>query len=286
LIADILRSFPGKNIAIMLPSLSATSLLIIACYLAEKIPVMLNWTQSEEAFAHCVESQNISVILTAGSFFKKIQTPRLKKYKMTFFEEVLRGVSLGKKLKALVKATLFHLPNTLDETAVVLFTSGSEALPKTVLLTHQNILQDIKGATGLLEIRNDDILLAFLPPFHSFGFTINTILPLISGVRAVYTPDPNDSSFLANLIQHTKSSLLTATPTFLKGICALAHRNQLASLKLAVVGAEKAPEELFHLFEAKAPQATLVEGYGITECSPVIAANPYQTHKKIKRGSV
>jgi long-chain-fatty-acid--[acyl-carrier-protein] ligase len=152
----------------MLPALSATSLLIIACYLAEKIPVMLNWTQSEEAFAHCVESQQIAVILTAGSFYKKIQTPWLQKYQMTFFEEVLKGVSLKKKIKALVKATLFRLPKKLDETAVVLFTSGSEALPKTVLLTHQNILQDLKGATGLLEIRTDEILLAFLPPFHSF----------------------------------------------------------------------------------------------------------------------
>jgi long-chain-fatty-acid--[acyl-carrier-protein] ligase len=168
LLADILRTFPGKNVAIMLPSLSATSLLIIACYLAEKIPVMLNWTQSEEAFAHCVKSQEVNVILTAGSFYKKIQTPRLKKYEMTFFEEILKGVSLGKKVKALVKASLFYLPKNLDERAVVLFTSGSEALPKAVALTHQNVLQDLKGAVGILEIRTDDILLAFLPPFHSF----------------------------------------------------------------------------------------------------------------------
>jgi long-chain-fatty-acid--[acyl-carrier-protein] ligase len=88
---------------------------------------------------------------------------------------------------------------------------------------------------------------------------VNTILPLVSGLRAVYTPDPNDASLLANLIQHTKSTLLTATPTFLKGICSIAHHDQLSSLRLAVVGAEKAPEELFHLFSTKAPQATLLE---------------------------
>lgn len=144
LIADILKTFPGKNVAIMLPALSATSLLIVACYLAEKIPVMLNWTQSEEAFAHCVESQEISVILTAGSFYQKVQTPWLKNYKMTFFEELLKGVSLGKKLKAVLKSKMFSLPKQLDSTAVILFTSGSEALPKAVPLTHQNILQDIK----------------------------------------------------------------------------------------------------------------------------------------------
>jgi long-chain-fatty-acid--[acyl-carrier-protein] ligase len=259
LIADILKTFPEKNIAIMLPSLSATSLLIIACYLAEKIPVMLNRTQSEEAFAHCVESQEVTVILTAKSFFKKIQTPWLQKYKMTFFEELLKKVSLMQKMKALFKALLFQLPKKLDEAAVILFTSGSEALPKTVILTHQNILQNLKGVTGLLDVAHNDILLAFLPPFHSFGFTVNTIVPLISGVRVVYTPDPNDSSLLANLIEHTKTTLLTATPTFLKGICAVAKKEQLSTLRLAVVGAEKAPEELFHLFSTKLPQAKLLE---------------------------
>jgi long-chain-fatty-acid--[acyl-carrier-protein] ligase len=222
-----------------------------------------------------VKNQDISVILTAGSFFKKIQTPWLKKYEMTFFEELLKGVSLSQKIKALVKATLFRIPNELDERAVVLFTSGSEALPKAVALTHQNIVHDIKGATGILDVKNDDILLAFLPPFHSFGFTINTILPLITGIRVVYTPDPNDASLLANLIQHTKATLLTSTPTFLKGISAIAHSDQLSSLRLAVTGAEKAPEELFHLFTTKAPKSLLIEGYGITECSPIIAANPF-----------
>ena len=270
----------------MLPSLSATSLLIIACYLAEKIPVMLNWTQSEEGFAHCIKSQEISVILTNGSFFKKIQTPWLKKYEMTFFEELLKGVSLGKKLTALIKATFFRIPSSLDEKAVILFTSGSEALPKAVPLTHQNILQDIKGLMGIVDVKEDGILLAFLPPFHSFGFSVNTILPLVCGLRAVYTPDPNDASLLVNIIQHTKSSILTSTPTFLKGIFAIAHNDQLSSLSLVAVGAEKASEELFHLFSTKAPQAVLLEGYGITECSPIIAINPFSPTTKIKKGSV
>lgn len=168
LIAGILRKLPDKNIGILLPSLSATSMLVVACYLAEKIPVMLNRTQSKEGFKHCLKVQEVKVILTAKSFFQKIQTPRLKKYEMTYVEELLKDISMRRKVSAFVQARRGKIPEKLDETAVVLFTSGSEALPKAVALTHQNILSDIAGALGRIKIRQDDVLLAFLPPFHSF----------------------------------------------------------------------------------------------------------------------
>ena len=104
---------------------------------------MLNWTQSEEAFRHCIKSQDVRAILTAKSFFQKIQTPWLKKYEMTFFEDMLKTISLKQKLTAVIKAKRFRLPKNISNIAVVLFTSGSEALPKTVELTHENVLHDI-----------------------------------------------------------------------------------------------------------------------------------------------
>lgn len=118
--------------------------------------------------------------------------------------------------------------------AVVLFTSGSEALPKAVELTHKNIISDIIGALGCIKIRQDDILLAFLPPFHSFGFTVNTILPLITGIRTVNYPDPNDAQTLFNLIKWTKTTLITSTPTFLKRILNMADEEGLKSLRLCL----------------------------------------------------
>lgn len=286
LIADILKKIPWKNIAIMLPSLSVTTLLIVACYLAKKIPVMLNWTQSKEAFANCVQSQNISSILTVKSFYEKIQTPWLKNYEMTFFEESLKKASLVQKVKALIASKLFIIPKNIDSTAVILFTSGSEALPKAVKLSHQNIVQNLIGTLGLLDIETDDVLLAFLPPFHSFWFTVNTILPLISGMRVVNFPDPNDSIQIASLIPHAKVTAITATPTFLKAIFSLAYPHQLSRLKFAVVWAERAPLELFSLVSGKNPNTQIIEWYWITECSPVIAANPFSLHHHQKKGTV
>ena len=286
LIADLLKKMPWERIAIMLPSLSATSLLMVWCYLAKKVPVMLNWTQSQEAFSHCIKSQNVEVILTAKSFFQKIQTPWLKKYNMTFFEDILKNVSLTQKLIAVLKAKRFKIPKNISKIAVVLFTSWSEALPKTVELTHENILHDILWTAWLVWLKMNDVELCYLPPFHSFGFILGIAIPLITWIRVVFTPDPNDSKTIANLIEHTKTTFIASTPTFLNGIVQVAKENQLRTLRFAVVWAEKCPKELFTRFSKKAPDATIIEWYWITECSPIIAVNPFKRNAKIKRWTV
>ena len=286
LIADLLKKMPWERMAIMLPSLSATSLLIVWCYLAKKVPVMLNWTQSNEAFSHCIKSQNVEVILTAKSFFQKIQTPWLKKYDMTFFEDILKDISLTQKLSAVFKAITFRIPKDISKIAVVLFTSWSEALPKTVELTHKNILHDILWTAWLVWLKMNDVELCYLPPFHSFGFMLWIAIPLISWVRVVFTPDPNDSKTIANLTEHTQATFIASTPTFLNGIVQVAKDDQLRSLRFAVVWAEKCPKELFTKFSKKAPDATIIEWYGITECSPVIAVNPFKTGVEIKGWTV
>ena len=286
LIADLLKTIPWERIAIMLPSLSATSLLVVGCYLANKIPVMLNWTQSEEAFSHCIKSQNVKAVLTAKSFFQKVQTPWLKKYKMTFFEDMLKTISLKQKLVAVYKAKKFKLPKNISKIAVVLFTSWSEALPKTVELTHENVLHDILWTAWLVWLKMNDIDICFLPPFHSFWFILWIAIPLITWVRVVFTPDPNDSKTIANLVEHTKSTLLASTPTFLNWIVQIAKDKQLNSLRIAVVWAEKCPKDLFTKFSKKSPNATIIEWYWITECSPIIAVNPLKRNAKIKRWTV
>ena len=182
LISDYLKALPGKQIGIMLPALGSTSILLLATYLAKKIPVMMNRTHPESAFAHCVKFSKTEKILTSKAFFEKINIERLKNYDFIFLEDLLKNIPLYRKIKALVKSRFFPIPKHLDETAVVLYTSGSEALPKAVPLSHYNLIADLRGALDLMHIYHDERFFCYLPPFHSFGFTVNTVFPLITGL--------------------------------------------------------------------------------------------------------
>lgn len=286
LVSGIIKKIDQKYIGVMLPSIGSASLIIMAIYLAGKTPVMLNWTLWEAALLHSVKFTKISTILTSKNFYEKVQnegTQKLKE-KYVFLEQLLGNISLMKKIKAVIEAQIFSIPNiTYSSEAVLLFTSWSESLPKAVSLTHQNLIEDIIWALYHFPITNHDRLIWFLPPFHSFWFTINTILPLISGLKVAYTPDPNDARNIANMITHCHITTLTATPTFLKMILKSSSPEDLTSLKYAVVGAEKCPVDLAENFSKFCPSGTILEWYGITECSPVISINPPQ---KPKLGSV
>jgi long-chain-fatty-acid--[acyl-carrier-protein] ligase len=160
-----------------------------------------------------------------------------------------------------------------DSHAVVLFTSGSEALPKGVPLTHRNILSDVAGIIDAFPLKREDVLLGFLPPFHSFGLTVCTILPLLCGLRVAYHPNPNESRKIAKGIPAWKATITAGTPTFLRSILRAAAPEQFTTLRALVSGAERAPQELFDQVKALPHPVEVLEGYGITECSPVVTMN-------------
>ena len=284
LISDYLKSIEGKYIGIMLPALSSTSIVLLATYLAEKIPVMMNWTHPEPAFDHCVKFSKTKKILTSKAFYQKINIPWLDKYEFVFLEDLLRDIPLSRKLWALARSFTFPIPSKLDETAVILYTSWSEALPKAVPLTHHNLISNLAWALGILDIQHDERLFWYLPPFHSFWFTVNTILPLVAGLRLVNTPDPNDSLTVARLIAHTQPTLLATTPTFLRNLLSVASPDQLTSLRYVITGGEKCSESVFEKAKNLIPSAVILEGYGITECSPIISINPLKKQKKQSAG--
>ena len=280
----IKKEVDGKFVGIMLPALQSTSLLVMATFLAGKVPVMLNWTVGKKVLDHCVENVDLKNILTAKPFFDKVADllPDSVKEKCIFLEQKVKETSTITKLSGLLNSYFQFVPKVKPEDiAVILFTSGSEALPKAVPLTHKNIVSDLSGSLSIFNLNTDRIFLAFLPPFHSFGFTILTILPLISGIKVAYTPDPTDSREVLKILKHTKSNTLFATPTFLKMLLSIASPFDLNKVELALTGAESLHSSIIKNFYEKANKnAKIIEGYGITECSPILSLNTLDIQKE------
>lgn len=285
-LSHYIKKLQWDYIGIMLPSLGSVPIIILATYLAGKIPVMFNWTFWKESFRHCVDFSQVDVILTSKKFFEKIDIDFLYEYKQeekfVFLEEMLHTVPLHRKIQAFCKSMYMPIPE-IPKTAVVLFTSWSETLPKAVELTHQNIIENIRWVLGVFELKQDDRLMSFLPAFHSFGFTVNVIMPLITGLQVVYTPDPNDAKTISKLVGHTQATGITSTPTFLKMILSAAKKGDLESVRYVVVWAEKCSENIAQKFYELCPDGKILEWYGITECSPVVSMAPIE---KTKLGTV
>ena len=280
----IKKEVDGKYVGIMLPALQSTCLLVMATYLAGKVPVMLNWTVGKKVLEHCVENVELKHILTAKTFFDKMEDllPDSVKPKCIFFEQKVKEATTITKLSGLLNSYLQITPKFKpDDVAVILFTSGTENLPKAVPLTHKNIIADLYGALSILKISSGNIFLAFLPPFHSFGFTVLTILPLVSGIKVAYTPDPTDNREVLKILKHTKANTLVATPTFLKMLLSIASPIDMKKIDLAVTGAESLHSSIIKSFYEKANEnAKIIEGYGITECSPGLSLNPLEKQKE------
>jgi long-chain-fatty-acid--[acyl-carrier-protein] ligase len=294
-IARRIKQMPGDKIGILLPSSSTAYLTILAVMLAGKVPVMLNWTAGVKALDHCVDLTQLQIVLTSSKFLDRMENGDLGKIEnMLFFLEDLReSIRFKERLRAFIWS--YYRPETLLKKlqlteissfhpAVILFTSGTESLPKGVPLSHFNLLSNHRSALHAVHMQEKDILYGVLPPFHSFGFSVTGILPLLIGLRACYAPNPTDSHGMARDIEEWKPTLFCCAPSFIRAVFRVAHPQQLQSLRLVVAGAEKTPQELFDYVKEHLPDAQLLEGYGITECSPMVTFDREgEPHKGVGR---
>lgn len=282
LLAEYIRKLPGDYIGILLPSSVAAYLTVLACQLAGKVPLLINWTVGARHLESVVEASKVQTILSSWAFLDRLENANLDPIEdlIVTLEDARRTFSLTDKLKAFYRSkrstkhllSLFKIQDRSEEsTAVLLFTSGTENMPKGVPLSHKNILSNQRGAVKGIEIFTNDVLIGILPPFHAFGFTVSGLLPFLTNVRVAYYPDPTNGKGLAKAVQRWKGTFICGAPTFLKAMFKSAKEGQLKTLRLCVSGAEKAPSELFKMVQAVG--AKLVEGYGITECSPILTIN-------------
>lgn len=283
LMAREIRNMPGQHIGVMLPASVSANIVSMGVLLAGKTPVMLNWTTGRRNLEHAVQVCNLEVILTAGAFLDKLSLNELgkceeklvllewlKEHKFGLAEKLVAWLDSRKETKKLMRDLDLNKVSK-DDQAVILFTSGSESAPKGVPLTHENVMTNLKGAVEVLPMGGEDVIFGFLPPFHSFGFTVTSMLPMLTGIKAVYHPNPTENKRIVQGLHKWGATLLCGTPTFINGILKTSTAEQLKNMKYFVAGAEKCPEGTKQKVKEMCPGASILEGYGITECGPVIS---------------
>lgn len=265
-----------KMIGLLLPSSAGGALANSGVMMAGKVPVNLNFTAGRESMASAVEQCGIRTILTSKIFLAKAKIEAMQG--MVYLEDILGRMSGLEKLRVLIAARLLPArllaagKRTSDSLATVIFSSGSSGVPKGVMLSHHNVLSNIQAMAQVFWINDHDVIVGVLPFFHSFGFTVTIWLPLVSGCGAAYHTNPTEASKIGEIVAKYRGTLLVSTPTFYSSYTRKCTPEQFASLRFVLVGAEKLRESIAGAFHQKFG-LELLEGYGCTEMSPVVAVN-------------
>jgi acyl-[acyl-carrier-protein]-phospholipid O-acyltransferase/long-chain-fatty-acid--[acyl-carrier-protein] ligase len=273
------NTLPGHRIGIVLPPGEAGTIANLALLFAGKVPVNLNPTASPAAIAHALASGEIATVLTAAPVRRKLAQFPWPEATLDLAAEAAT-LSPWAKARAFLQGWIIPYPllkhrlpaHGGDDEAALLFTSGSSGLPKGVPLSHANLLANALQIRDIDLVRNGDRILSALPLFHSFGLTVGLLCPLLLRRVLLTAPTPLESDKIARAGRIGRATLLLGTPTFLRQWMKRLDPADLPALRLAVTGAEKLPAPLAQAFQEKY-RALVLEGYGLTETSPVAAFN-------------
>jgi len=286
--AEKFSQFSDRYIGIMLPNTAGCILSVVASVFCGKIPVMINYsTGAERNIDFARKKCQFSTLITSRKLLEKIACPEMEG--MIFLEDLMATISSGNKITAAIKALLpygalkrFVSDGKEDDTVVIMFTSGSEKQPKGVELSHLSIGSNISSVCRFIGLTDKESITGILPAFHVFGFTTGLWLPLVSGIRVVTFGSPLEAKKIVALVKKEKVTVVVGTPFFLMNYARVASTEDFAGLHYVMSGADKTPDSLFNLYKSKYG-LDIIEGYGATETSPIISANPPDA---IKRGSI
>ena len=281
-VAKILKERGDKRVGVILPPGPGGTIATLSCLLAGITPVLINYASSKAAFESTVRQAGLKTFITARKFMQKLDTfPWPPMDQLILVEDLLKNLNkktlitnvlMAKAAPASVICKMYDTDaRRNNDEAVMLFTSGSSGEPKGVVLTHRMLLANVAQCANRIPLK-DEKFLASLPIFHSFGLTVTMMLPLLTGYSFCAYPNPTDARSLCDLCKRYGLTIVCATPTFARAMMRRADKETFAAVNLFIVGAEKLQPDLEREFKERTG-VTLLEGYGLTEASPVCSVN-------------
>ena len=283
LLARVLRGRVAdhERVGLLMPNVNATPMAILALWSLGKVPAVLNFSSGTPTLLACAGLAGLKHIVTSRAFFERV---RLKEddfvkagVSLVYLEDLQAGITGSKQFLALLRHVLIPesvcaSPPAAVSTAVIVFTSGSEGVPKGVELTHRNLLANIRQMLAVTDITAGDRLFNCLPLFHSFGLTVGAFLPLVRGIYVFLYPSPLHYRTVPAALYEHDCTVFISTNTFLNGYARKAHPYDFRSLRYLFAAAEKLQEATALTWSQKYG-VRILEGYGATECAPCVSVN-------------
>jgi acyl-[acyl-carrier-protein]-phospholipid O-acyltransferase / long-chain-fatty-acid--[acyl-carrier-protein] ligase len=267
----------GRPVGVMLPNANGAVVTVLGLMSAGRVPAMINFTAGAANILAACQAAELSAIVTSRTFVEKARLTSLvatlaEKVSIVYLEDIRETVTKGDKIRGLLSWKKPLVERKPDDWAAVLFTSGSEGVPKGVVLSHRNMLANAAQATARIDFGRQDKVFNVLPMFHSFGLTVGVMLPLVSGVRTYLYPSPLHYRTVVELVYGVNATIMFGTDTFLNGYARAAHAYDFRSLRYILAGAEPVKESTRKTYMEKFG-LRILEGYGVTETAPVLALN-------------
>ena len=280
----------GETVGVLLPNSIGLTATLFGLNAFQRVGAILNFTAGKKQLVSALKTGRIRTVLTSRRFIEMAKLEDLvaalaevewrqgQKVRILALEDVRSSISTLDKVTGVVRAAFargLHRPGADEPNApaFVLFTSGTEGEPKGVVLTNANVLANAYQMLDHMHalLGTDEVVFNPLPMFHSFGLTAGTLTPLLGGVKVALYPSPLHYRQIPKFIRRTNATVLYATDTFLAGYHRAAEADDLANLRYVIAGAERIKPQTRELWSAN--NTEILEGYGATECSPVVAVN-------------